>query len=121
MKRTLIAAVAGAFALTLAQPAPAQDLAAQVVGVWKYTGVTATEVASGKVNKPFGEKPNGQYVFTKGGRFVFSLVGDNRANPVGATVTDAEALALYRTNSHGTGTYKVESSHVTLSYNSSWN
>jgi hypothetical protein len=53
--------------------------------VWKYTGVTATEVASGKVNKPFGEKPNGQYVFTKGGRFVFSLVGDNRANPVGAS------------------------------------
>ena len=74
MKPTLMSAVALALLLTWAQPATAQDLASQLVGVWKYTGVTNTEVASGKIHKPFGDNPNGYYIYTKGGRLLFFVV-----------------------------------------------
>jgi hypothetical protein len=120
MKRTLMSAVAFAFLLTWAQPAPAQDLASQVVGVWKYTGVTNTEVASGKIHKPFGNKPNGHFIYTKGGRLLFFVVAEDRAKPAGAGVSDAEAIPLFRTLSAASGTYKVEGSVITSTYDSSW-
>ena len=121
MRRLLISAAAAAFVLTLAQPSSAQDLASQLVGVWKYTGLTTTEVASGKINKPFGDKPSGYYIYTKGGRLLFSIVGGDRAKPAGAAVSDAEAIPLFRTLATGSGTYKVEGSVITSTYDSSWN
>src|SRR5436190_9872797 len=121
MMRTLMSAVALALLVTWAQPSSAQDLASQLVGVWKYTGLTTTEVASGKINKPFGDKPNGYYVYTKGGRLLFSIVGGDRAKPAGAAVSDAEAVPLFRTLASGSGTYKVEGSVITSTYDSSWN
>ena len=121
MRRLLISAAAAAFVLTLAQPSSAQDLASQLVGVWKYTGLTTTEVASGKINKPFGDKPNGYYIYTKGGRLLFSIVGGDRAKPAGAAVSDAEAIPLFRTLATGSGTYKVEGSVIISTYDSSWN
>ena len=120
MSRQLISALATAVVLALAVPAAAQDLASQIVGVWKYTSLTTTEVASGKVTKNFGDKPNGYFVYTKGGRIIFSLVGENRAKPTGAGVTDAEAVALFRTLAAGSGTYKIEGNAITFTYNSSW-
>jgi lipocalin-like protein len=121
MKRTLMSAVALAFLVTWAQPATAQDLASQLVGVWKYTGVTTTEVASGKINKPLGDKPNGYLIYTKGGRLLFSVVGGDRPKPAGAAVSDAEAVPLFRTLAAASGTYKVEGSVITSTYDSSWN
>ena len=44
--RTLISAVALAFLLTWAQPAPTRDLASQLIGVWKYTSQSTNEVAN---------------------------------------------------------------------------
>jgi lipocalin-like protein len=117
MNRQLISALVTAVALAV--PAPAQDLASQIVGVWKYTSLTTTDVASGKVTRNFGDKPNGYFVYTKGGRIIFSLVGDNRAKPTGA-VTDAEAIALFRTLAAGSGTYKIDGNAVTFTYDSSW-
>ncbi len=68
--------------------------------------MTATEAASGKVNKPYGENPKGYLVYTKGGRAPYFFVADNRATPASAAVTDAEAVALFRTLAAGSGTYK---------------
>ena len=119
--RSLIAAGALAFLVTSPPPAVAEDLASQIVGMWRYVSSTTTEVASGKVTKQFGESPKGYLVYTKGGRSMFILVGDNRAKPAGAAVTDTEAVGLFRTFASGSGTYKVEGKTLTATADTSWN
>jgi hypothetical protein len=119
MMRTLISAVTLAFLVTLPPPAVAQDLASQIVGMWRYVSVTTTEVASGKVSKPYGENPKGYLVYTKGGRALYVLVADNRAKPASPAVTDAEAVALFRTLASGSGTYKVEGKTLVATWDTS--
>jgi len=121
MKRTLISLAALAFLLTLAQPAPAQDLASQLVGVWKYTSINVKEVATGKISHPLGENPTGHIVYTKGGHVAFLLVGDNRKAPAGTTATDAERISLFNTLGAASGTYKVEGNTILASYTASAN
>jgi hypothetical protein len=121
MKRILISAIGLAFVLTWAQPAPTQDLASQLVGVWKFTSQSTKEVATGKINHPYGEKPTGHIVYTKGGHVAFVLAGDNRKAPAGATATDAERIALFNTIAAGSGTYKVEGNTLIVTYAASWN
>ena len=68
MKRTLMsAAVALAFLLMLPRPAPAQDLAPQLVGVWNLNSQLRKEVATGATLATFGEKPTGHIIFTRAG------------------------------------------------------
>ena len=57
MKRAVISALILSAGLVMSLPASAQDFASQFVGVWKLVDLTRTEVVSGKVDKPFGEKP----------------------------------------------------------------
>lgn len=71
--------------------------------------------------KPLGENPKGYAVYTKGGRFLFVLVRDNRAKPAGPAVTDAEAVGLFKTSSFGSGTYKIEGKAVALTFDTSGN
>ena len=121
MKHLLIsAATVVAFVLPLAQPSTAQDLSSQIVGVWKFVSNTSKEVATGKVNQPYGEKPMGYSVYTKGGRVIFSLIGDNRQRPAGASATDAERISLFNTLASASGTYKVEGNTLTSTFESSW-
>jgi hypothetical protein len=119
MKRTLISATGIALLLTLATPAAAQDLASQVVGVWKFTGVSQKEVATGKITHPFGKKPTGYNIWTKGGHLAWVLVADNRKGPAGTSVTDAERINLFNTMAAATGTYKVEGNAVLTTYETS--
>jgi hypothetical protein len=119
MTRTLITAATLVSLATLPFPARAEDLASQIVGMWRYVSVTATEVASGKVNKLFGESPKGYLVYTKSGRALYFIVADNRAKPASAAVTDAEAVALFRTMTAGSGTYKVEGKTLTATWDTS--
>ncbi|MBT1512558.1 lipocalin-like domain-containing protein [Bradyrhizobium sp. SRL28] len=121
MKRTLISAIGFAFLLTWAQPAPTQDLASQLVGVWKWTSQSVKEVATGKISHPYGEKPAGHIVYTKGGHVAFVLAGDNRKAPAGASATDAERINLFNTIAAGSGTYKVEGNTIIVTYEASWN
>jgi Lipocalin-like domain len=100
--------------------ATTEDLASQIVGVWKYLSFNNKEVATGKITHPFGEKPIGYIVFTKAGRMIWTLIGDNRAKPAGAVATDAERLRLYETLSTGSGTYKIDGDTVTVTYEASW-
>jgi Lipocalin-like domain len=122
VKRTLISAMTLALATTLAWPVQSQDLASQLVGVWKYTSLVVKEVAGGNVTKPYGEKPVGYHIYTKGGRLIFALVSDNRKAPAAANATAAERINLYDTLASGTGTFKVEGKDtLVLTYDSSWN
>jgi len=57
MKYTLISSAALAFLLTWFQATTAEDLASQLVGVWKWNSHMLKEVATGKVTYPFGENP----------------------------------------------------------------
>jgi len=120
MRRLLVSSAAVAFVSAFALPVSAQDLASQVVGVWKFVSNSNKEVATGKVNRPYGEKPTGYIVYTKGGLTVFSIVGGDRSKPVGASATDAERLSLFSTLAAGSGTYKVEGNKIVITYDSSW-
>lgn len=121
MKRTALLAVATAFLVASTTAARAQDLATQIVGVWKFVSNHNKETATGKILKPYGEKPTGYIIYTKGGRVVFSLVAGEGRPKLGASgATDAERAALFSTLAAGSGTYKVEGNAVIVSYDSSW-
>ena len=120
MNRILLSAASVALLLTLDHPASAQDAASQIVGVWKAVDISVKEVESGKIDKPYGEKPTAYFIYTRGGRFSWTFVSENRKKPAGATLTDAERVELFKTMSFGTGTYKVEGNKVVYRYDSSW-
>ena len=121
MKRTLMsAAVALAFLLMLPRPAPAQDLAPQLVGVWNLNSQLRKEVATGATLATFGEKPSGYIIFTRGGLLTFVIVGTDRKAPASPNLTDAERIELFKTMSFGSGTYKVEGNKVVTRYDTSW-
>jgi hypothetical protein len=121
MKRTLISATGIALLLTLAQPATAQDLASQLVGVWKLTAQNMKDVATGKVVHQLGEKPTGHLMYSKGGHLAWVVVADNRKAPAGASFTDAERINLFNTMAAASGTYKVEGNTLFTTYETSWN
>jgi Lipocalin-like domain len=118
MKRTLMsAAVALAFVLTLPRPAPAQDLASQLVGVWNLNSQVRKELATGATSNSFGEKPTG---LTPGGHSAFTIVGTDRKAPASPNLTDAERIELFKTMSFGSGSYKIEGNKIVTHYDTSW-
>jgi hypothetical protein len=106
-QRISLAAAGLTFVLLTAQPAAAEDPATQLVGVWKLTGFQSKEVATGTITHPFGERPLGYYVYTKGGRFVIMHVAQDRKKP-GPNPTDTERAELLKSMAATAGTYKVE-------------
>ena len=120
MKRILLAAMIGAFTLTVAYPLAAQDLGTSIVGTWKITSQVRREIASGTTVKIFGEKPAGYFVVTKGGRVIWFFVSDDRKAPASANLTDAERASLFRSLAGGSGTYKIEGKKMTVRYDTSW-
>jgi len=114
---------AAALALLLASPTvtTAQDLALQIVGVWKRTGHVQKILATGETSKPDGENPSGMLIFSRCGHFVWIYIADGRKSPASLTPTDAERIYLYKTNRSGGGTYKVNGDNVTLLYTASAN
>jgi len=121
VKLLLLAVMTAALGFASACPAQSQDhLASQIVGVWKYVSLNNKEVATGKMTYPLGEKLNGYIVYTKGGRVIFTVVGDKRPQPAGSGATDAERVSLFNTLSAGSGTYKIEGNTGMVTYDSSW-
>ena len=120
MKRTLMSAVALAFLLTLPRPAPAQDLASQLVGVWNLSSQLRKEVATGATLNTYGEKPTGHLIYTRGGHLTFIIVGTDRKAPASPNLTDAERIELFKTMAFGSGTYKVEGNKYVAHYDTSW-
>jgi len=93
MSRTLASAATMMFLLALALPASAQDLASQILGVWRHVSITSIETATGKVNQPFGENPVGKLIYTKTGHFTFFAVHKDKRAP-GDAIADADRIEL---------------------------
>lgn len=119
MRTALASVVALSCALLTAEMAFAQDLASQLVGVWKRTSMVEKELATGTTSTP--QIPDGPVIFTRGGRFAWVILAPGRKAPAASIPTDAERAALWATGSFGTGTYRVEGDKVVLRYDTSWN
>lgn len=120
MMRILVCVVALAFAVTVTYPVSAQDLASQIVGVWKLQSQHRKEVATGKTVNTYGEKPTGHLIYTKGGHVSFIVVGDGRKAPASPNATDAEIIGLFKSSSFGSGRYRVEGNKLAIRYETSW-
>ena len=70
MNHGLASAVAITFGLGIALPASAQDLASQIVGVWKLQKVDRCKAGTAECVAFYAEKPSGYVVFTKSGVFL---------------------------------------------------
>lgn len=69
------------------------------------------EVGTDKSVQPFGERPTGYRIHTRGGHAFYMFFAENRKAP-GAGITDADRAELFRTMAAAGGTYKVEGSKV---------
>ena len=114
----MIVAAAAAFALTLAQPAAAQD-SVSIGGAWKVKDFSSVEVEGGKTLRPFGDKPSGYYVFTDDGTFVAVVYNSERKAPVGTAPTDAERVELFKSMGVTTGRYTVAGAKVNIAVDGS--
>ena len=123
MKRIFMLAVALACVLAAVHPAPAQDLASQVVGIWKLKTFERKALADGKTAKLYGEKPAGYFHYSKGGHFATVGVGEGRKVPPGGVskTTEAEKAALFNSMYAYAGTYRVEGETMTISVDATWN
>lgn len=106
--------------LSVSQWAAAQDVASDIVGVWKAIDITRKETGSGKTEKPYGDKPTAYFIYTKGGNFSWIQVAEVRQKPAGPVASGPERIALFDSMSFGTGTYKVAGNKVVYRYDSSW-
>jgi len=98
-----------------------QNLASDIVGVWKVVSIETKEVQSGKVTRPLGDQLTGTFTFTRGGNFSGMVFRTDRKPPVAPNATDAERVALFNSLVAYNGTYqtegdklvmKIESSHI---------
>jgi hypothetical protein len=105
-------------ALTIACPATAQDLPSSIAGLWKVTSVTTKIVSTGEMVHPFGERPSGYQIFTRGGHVMFSMFGENRASSA-RPVPDVDRVALFNALVAYSGTYKVEGSTLLIHFEAS--
>lgn len=80
-----------------ATPAPAQTIAAQIVGDWKLTSyVTQRGVAR---DEPYGPKPDGFLTFSAGGRFTLQILRPDLPKIASGnrfTATPEESTAIAR-------------------------
>jgi hypothetical protein len=92
MKRISILVVTIASLLASNGMASAEELALQMVGVWRVKSFEGVDVQSKEAYKPFANNPPSYYVFTQGGRYI---------------------------KGNSSGTYKVEGAKVTITYDRS--
>ena len=75
------AALAAALLFASSGIASANDMAAQLVGVWKLN-TSERKFVDGETIKPLGDKPQGTAVLTKGGTMVFTIHAGDRKGPL---------------------------------------
>ena len=121
MVRTgLTSAVALTLVVTSVCSAAAEDLASSIVGLWKVTSFTRKEVATGKVEHPYGNRPVGYLLYTRGGHMIYYVVGEDRKAPATPNPTDAERAELFKSLVVYSGTYKVEGNTTVTRVDGSW-
>ena len=92
-------AVFAASAPSYAQPATSKD---RLIGTWKVETLKAT--SGDKVIYPLGERPTG-YVTMTPERIWLLFVDSTRKAPAAARLTDAEAIAMMKSQVAWTGKY----------------
>ena len=90
----------------------AQTPPPSVVGMWRVVSVETQELASGKIARPFGDRPTGTFVFSPGGRMLGMQYATDRKAP-------ATSMSAY------SGTYRVEGAKLIITIEDSsiqsWN
>ena len=121
MRVATIISMTTALLLTLPAVAWGQNLASDIVGVWKVVSIETREVQSGKITRPLGDQLTGTFTFTRGGNFSGMVFRADRKPPVAPNATEAERVALFNSLVAYNGTYqtegdklvmKIESSHI---------
>jgi hypothetical protein len=117
--RSLIALLAVSIGASAAHASPAPSLREQLIGTWilRIAEITA---ADGTKTLPFGPAPKGQVVFTPDGHFsqvhiasgLPRIAGNNRLNG-----SDADNRAIMRGTLSFFGTYSVDESAKTVTFN----
>ena len=120
MMRGKIAAAAFLILLTFAGPATAEVAASSIVGVWKMISLTTKEVASGKTDQPYGPRPGGYRIFTRGGHVMSLLVSENRKTPAGRYVNNLDRAELFKSLSAWSGTYKLDGNKIVVVADAAW-
>ena len=105
--------------------ANAQATAASIVGVWKVVTVETKETGTGKIVRPFGDRPTGTFVFTRGGHMTGMQFASNRKPAAESNATEPERAALFSSMTAYSGTYRVEGKRLIISVEDSsiqsWN
>jgi Lipocalin-like domain len=105
----------------LSSQAAGADLADDLVGVWRVTGVAHRVLQTGEVEKPFGERPTGVATFSSGGYFTWHAVAERRGAVPPLSQGGYTPRALFETAAFGSGRYRVEADRVILRYEHAWN
>jgi hypothetical protein len=96
--------VLGAAGMSHAQNPTTKD---QFIGTWKVTELKTT--SGEKVSYPLGERPDG-YVTITPERIWLLFVDSSRKAPAATALTDAEAVAMMKSQVAWTGKYKTDQS-----------
>ena len=104
MKPLLFAGVLGLIAVS--NPLAAQEATTkeQLIGSWSVVSLKAT--SDDKVSYPLGEKPAGFVTITPT-RFWLLFVDSTRKTPASPALTNAEAIAMMKTQVAWTGKYAI--------------
>jgi len=95
-------------ALTLASPGIASGPAADpLVGTWAIESVVDTPEGEAPTY-PFGKQPKGYFIFTSGGRFSFSVMGERPAEDVLRSIPRPEDEWVPRWYVSYFGTYRYD-------------
>jgi hypothetical protein len=125
MRVATIISMTTALLLTLPALAWGQNLASDIVGVWKVVSIETKEVQSGKVTRPLGDQLTGTFTFTRGGNFSGMVFRTDRKPPVAPNATEAERVALFNSLVAYNGTYQIEGAKLVMKIESShiqsWN
>jgi hypothetical protein len=117
--RAFVVALSLVFLSGCASVQQPSNLREQIVGTWNFV-VAEVKAPDGKVSYPFGEKPKGMLVFTPDGRFTqIHVAGDvpKIASNNRLTGTPEEYAAIMRRSLSVFGTYTVDESRKTVTFN----
>src|SRR5262249_47385826 len=104
---SVLAAIVAFGTVAASAPSRAQEMLTKekLVGVWQLVSFKAT--AGDKVSYPLGEHPGG-YIGISPTRYWVMLIDSTRKAPAPATLTDAEAVSLMKSQVAYTGKYDVD-------------
>jgi hypothetical protein len=111
LSTSALVAIVALGAIVGSSPSEAQDTMTKekLIGPWRLVSFKAT--AGDKVSYPLGEHPGG-YIEITPTRYWVMLIDPTRKPPAAATLTDAEAISLMKSQVAYTGKYDVDPAHT---------